>query len=304
MRLSKTKKAVLALILANLIWGAAPPIFKWSLESTPLFTLGFIRFLFPVLLIPIFFRGSLAIKPKDFFKVFLMGLMLIPVNILFLFLGVKETLSLNAPIIGSAGPIFLMFGSLLFLKEKIKKRVLIGNMIGFIGILFIVLQPTVSKVNSDAVLGNFYIILSTLGVVLGTIFAKDIIKKYHPLTLTFWAFVIGTVSILPFFVHEVQTVGFLPVLNVQVIIGIIFGCIFSSLLAYFLFLWSLKYFPASEVGVFTYIDPVIGTIISMQLLQETITSIFLFSSFLVFFGIYIAEGRLHYHPFHRLFGKK
>ena len=37
---------VIALIIANIIWGAAAPIFKLALTNIPPFTLGFIRFFF------------------------------------------------------------------------------------------------------------------------------------------------------------------------------------------------------------------------------------------------------------------
>jgi len=35
---------ILAIIIAEVIWGAAPPIFKYSLQEVPPFTLAFIRF--------------------------------------------------------------------------------------------------------------------------------------------------------------------------------------------------------------------------------------------------------------------
>ena len=36
--------AILAVIAANIIWGATPPIFKWALEEINPFTLAFFRF--------------------------------------------------------------------------------------------------------------------------------------------------------------------------------------------------------------------------------------------------------------------
>ena len=43
--------AILALVIANIIWGAASPIFKYALTDIPPFTLAFIRFFYPWLLL-------------------------------------------------------------------------------------------------------------------------------------------------------------------------------------------------------------------------------------------------------------
>ncbi|PIX68551.1 hypothetical protein COZ40_02690, partial [Candidatus Roizmanbacteria bacterium CG_4_10_14_3_um_filter_39_13] len=37
---------IVALIIANIIWGAACPIFKFALVNIPPFTIAFIRFFF------------------------------------------------------------------------------------------------------------------------------------------------------------------------------------------------------------------------------------------------------------------
>ncbi|MBU3979441.1 DMT family transporter, partial [Patescibacteria group bacterium] len=65
-----------------------------------------------------------------------------------------------------------------------------------------------------------------------------------------------------------------------------------------------KYISASEVAVFSYTDPIIAIVIAKPLLGETITNTFLIGSLLVFFGIFISENRIHYHPIHLLFKQK
>ena len=58
--------------------------------------------------------------------------------------------------------------------------------------------------------------------------------------------------------------------------------------------------PAGEASLFTYIDPIAGTVLSFFLLHEPITTPFVIGTICIFLGIYIAEGRIHYHPFGRL----
>jgi len=301
---SKKKHIVLwsvtALIVANIIWGAAAPIFKWSLESTPPFTLAFFRFAIGALLIFPFVYNQLSVRKNDIIPLLSLSLLGTTINITFFFLGLAKSQSINAPIIASSGPIFIILFAYFFLREKIAKREILGGALGMSGVLIIILSPILKQGFDGSIQGNMYFVVAMLGSVTGTIILKKIIKNYNPLTLIFWSFVIGSISFYPFFQQEIQRVGFLPNANIQTYTGIIFGAVFASAIGYALHGWALKYLPATETGIFTYIDPIIAVLIAAPLLGEQPSSIFFAGSFFVFFGIYIAEGRIHYHPIHLL----
>ena len=82
--------------------------------------------------------------------------------------------------------------------------------------------------------------------------------------------------------------------------GLFFGIFFCSALAYFLFEWAIENVEGQEIGIFTYIDPITAILIAGPLLGEKITTVFAIGGILVFLGIFIAEGRINYHPFHKL----
>lgn len=300
MKLSNTQKAIIALIIANTIWGAAAPIFKWSLMSTPPFTLAILRFSLAALIILPFVRNKLTVKPKDFLTLFVLSICGVTINISFFFLGLEYTDSINAPVIASSAPLFIILFGVLFLKDKLRKRTVIGGLLGLLGVIIIIVIPSVEKGLDSTALGNIFLILAMLGTVSHAILLKKIIKRYYPLTIVFWSFIIGSIGFLPMFFDEIQRVGFLPVINNQVIGGILFGAILSSALAYTLQTYALKRMPVEDVGLFTYMDPVIAVIIAYPLLGELPTIHFFIGSVLIFAGIYIAEKRLNYHPLHKL----
>lgn len=292
--------SVMALIVANTIWGAAAPIFKWSLENTPPFTLAFLRFAIAALIIFPLIYNKLSIRKNDIIPLLSLSLLGTTINITFFFLGLAKSSSINAPIIASSGPIFTILFAYFFLREKVAKREILGGTLGMSGVLLIILSPILEQGFDGSIQGNIYFVVAMLGSVIGTIILKKIIKNYNPLTLVFWSFVIGAISFYPFFQQEIQAVGFLPNANTQTFVGIAFGAVFASATAYALHNWALKYLPAVEAGIFTYIDPIIAVVIAAPLLGEQPSSIFFAGSFFVFFGIYIAEGRIHYHPIHLL----
>src|SRR3990167_6444222 len=131
---------VLALIIANIIWGGASPIFKFSLENIPPFTLAFIRFFFAsFFFLPFVFKYRHQLTWRNFFEICLTSFFGITLNISAFFLGLQRTESINAPIIASAGPVFIFILSVIFLKERANRKIFGGMLIALIGVLIIIL---------------------------------------------------------------------------------------------------------------------------------------------------------------------
>lgn len=297
---------VWALVIANIIWGAASPVFKLSLENIPPFTLAFIRF---------FFAGTLYIvlvvkqwKPltwRQLYDICLGGFFGITINITFFFLGLPKTESINAPVIASMSPIFLYFISIAALKERPHKRVLYGIIASFIGALIIIFSPyildgrlTMSQKN-DELIGNLFLVIATLGSIGQAITHKKVLNEVHPLQVTLISFFFGALNFFPFALGELQHWSF-NMLDYRGWMGIIFGVFFSSALAYGLFIYGISKIKAQEIGIFTYIDPIVAVVIAAPLIHEYPNILFYVGSVLIFFGIVVAENRLHWHPFHKL----
>lgn len=304
MTISKHQSAILALIIANIIWGAASPIFKWSLENVPLYQLAFLRFFLPAVFFFIINPQKTIIAVKDIPLFILLGLIMF-LHITFYFWGLKFAPSINAPIIASSGPILLILLSMRFLHEHPKHKIIFGTLLSLIGVLIITLRPFLeqNRVASE-VLGNTFIIAATILVVVHALLAKRILTRYPAMTVTWWYFLIAGILFAPFFMHEATTVGLLPSLDIRGIVGITFGVLFASILAHSFYIWGIGKIAASEIGIFSYIDPVAAIIIAVPLLGETVTVPFLIGSALVFLGIFIAESRIHWHPLHRLKGNR
>lgn len=226
----------------------------------------------------------------------------VTVNILFFFQGLIIAPSINAALIASSAPIFIVLFSLFFLREKPKRKVVTGSLIGLVGVLLVLSAPLILN-GKIAALGNLFYVVAMLGGVVAVILVRQIAKRNSAQSITFWSFLIGSIGFVPFFVQEVGQYGFLPNLTSHGLIGLVFGIFLSSLAAYFLQTWALKYLAAADVSVFTYIDPVVTILVAAPLLGEFPDTTFVIGSVLVILGIFLAEGRVHYHPFH-LFLKK
>ena len=294
---------ILALMIANIIWGAASPIFKFALTNIPPYTLAFIRFFFAGLLFIPFLKIQEVRKiTSDEWRNILLAAFASVVNIMFFFWGVEKTDSINVPIIASSGPLLLFIFSIFFLKEKPKLRVLAGMIISFGGVLTIILMPLLEKGvsnNLGPIEGNLMILVATIGSIAQPLLLKKTLKEIDAVTVAFFVFIFSSFFFSLGIPFDLSHWSFSQ-LNTAGWVGIIFGTVLSSWLAYFLYLYGLAKIDAQEIGIFTYIDPIIAVLIAIPLLNEYPDFYFLLGSLFIFGGIFIAERRLHWHPISKL----
>lgn len=296
---NKRKLAIIALILANIIWGASLPIYKWTLEQVQPFTFAFLRFFISFLILLPFVKNNFEFEKKDIPKLIFASIVSITIQIPLLFFGLQLAPSINAPIIISAGPILLLGSSVIFLKEKISPKLLAGTLISLFGVMILMFNPALESGFSGAVLGNFFIFLATICSVIQALVIKKIVERNGALITVFLTFLIGSLTLMLPALLEYNSSG-LFLINIKFLIGIFYAVILSSILAHYFLFFGLKNIKVSETGVFTYVDPIATILVAIPLLHEVITESYLIATVLVFLGIYIAEGRIHYHPFHLL----
>lgn len=295
--MDQRKKALFALFTASIIWGAAPPIFKLSLQNIPPFTLAYLRFFIGAILLLPFCHKKLFIERKDLPTVILIGLFGITINISFFFLGLKYSDSINAAVLGAAAPIFTIIGSALLFREKTKANIISGALLSTVGVILIIIEPLLFKQGGNSLFGNVLYLGATLGAVGDTLFAKTIVKKYGAPIVTFWAFVTGTMTFIPLAIIETFKNPSWPLaLDIRGYTGIVYGAVFSSFLAYLLWNIGLEKIPAPEVSIFYNLNPIVSVLIAVPLLGEKITIPFIFGSVLIFTGIALAERKIHLNP--------
>jgi len=304
MKLSNYKLAILALIITNVIWGASIPIFKWSLQEVPPFTFAFMRFFISAIILLPFTIHSLKISRQDFVSLFVLSFLGFFLHIGILLYGLSISSSVNASVIATAAPIFLLIGSAILFKEKIKSRTIVGTAISLIGVTAIILRPIFDHGLDGTILGNSLFVLSTISFVGYTFILKNYVTHLRAVTVTFYLFAFATLTFLPFYLVEATQKNILFALSGQAFIGILFGAVFTSVIGYILYNFAIRKVKASETGIFLYIDPFITVLIAVPLLHENITFTFVIGALLVFIGIFIAEKRLQYHPLKQLFHKE
>jgi drug/metabolite transporter, DME family len=160
-------------------------------------------------------------------------------------------------------PVFVTALSFLFLKEKmdtVKLLSVLGTIAGCV---------MVAGVNLHATSFSFIGILTGLGAGFGyalySIFGKFALKKYQPFTVTFYTFVIASITLLPS--TNIWEKGSLLVSHEVLLYGIGLG-LFPTVLAYLLYTKGLEKIDTSKASIIATVEPVVATLLSVFLYRE------------------------------------
>lgn len=300
---------ILAIIIAEIIWGAAPPIFKFSLQGVPPFTLAFIRFFTAsFIFMPFAILRWKRLSTTQLVYILLGSLAGVVINVSAFFVGLELAPSINVHMISAAGPLVLYALSIFVLHEKPHAQVFRGMVFAFVGVLVIFLAPLFRDGFNDGggsvgsvLLGNFLFLIAMVGGVFYAVVNKKIIKTVDSSVIMSLQFFVGSVAFIPMMVRELQDWSFAS-LNNAGWVGIIYGIFFSSALAYFLLNYALKRISAQQIGVFEYMKPVIAVLVAIPLLAEFPDIYFIIGSILIFIGVYVSERHPHFQRVHTKIG--
>ena len=295
----KRLRSYIYLVIVAAIWGVAGPVIKFTLRELPPFTFLTYRFFITSLFLVPIMIASKEKFPKDSKKnliLLVLSLLGTTVNLGFRFVGLKFTSVLDQTFISGTGPIFIIFASSIFLKDRITKREKIGILITFLGTIFIIIRPLIENgfLNYNNLFGNILILLanvSWMGYVI--ISKKQLRQKVSPLAMAVSNFFVGFITLLPLAVLENHGTKNLVLaisnISFSTQLGVFYMAIISGALAYYLFQLGQKSIESSEAAIFSYLQPLFSTPLAIIWLKEEINSSFIISVIIIVMGIIIAQ---------------
>lgn len=285
----KFKGAFLYLIIAAVIWGATVPIMKITLREVPVFSLIFLRMSLTSLILLAFIYKRLKVEKTDYKNLFWSAVFGTNLNLAFFFFGLKYSLAVNGSVLLATTPIFTLIFAHIYLREKISAKLTAGALLAFLGIVTIVGIPAF-QLDTLSTIGNLSLLASALAWVGHEIFAKKVLSKYPATVSAFFTTAIGAILFSPLFLLEfVIYPGWYLNVSREGLLGLSYGTIFASLIAYTVWQKGLSLTTASEASFVFYLLPITGIIFSIILLGEKFSPLLIVGSVLVLAGIILAE---------------
>jgi drug/metabolite transporter (DMT)-like permease len=282
------------MMLTVVLWAFAFPLIKFSLIELSPINLTITRFC----IVCFIYLGILFAQPKRFTPlkkqdiplIFLMGFTGLVLYHLGLNYGEQFISASVASLIIATIPVFVVILAALFLKERITHPIAVGVIISLLGVIVISTMGTKgASLEIQYLSGAAAILLASIVGAIYTIAGKKMLQRYSPLSLTVYAFLLGSIGLIPF----IRTSLFeeLSNLSFQGATAVLFLGIGPTVIAYLLWFVALQITNASKLSVYLYFIPVLSTIISFFMFQEQITLMFFMGGTLVLLGLYIVNTK-------------
>ena len=203
--------------------------------------------------------------------------------------GLNTTSPVDASIIATAVPIFVMILAALILKEPITRMKTFGVLLGICGAISLILQSTQGSNQASSLGGNLLITVSGFMYSIYLVVSKPLTLKYSSVTMMKWMFLFTTLTLVPFtFRHVLDAPAFHREVWDFTELGAIFYVLFgATFLPYLLIPMSLKRIRPTTVSMYNYVQPIVASFIAVMIGQDTLSWQKVLSAVLVFTGVYL-----------------
>ena len=286
-------KVHLALFMVSLIYGATFTIAK---QVMPHYVqpFAFILLRVSVAAVCIFIFHSLFIKQKisdwkDIRQLCISALFGVAFNMLLFFKGLSITTPINGSVLMMNTPIFVVVFATLYLKEPLSLQKVIGILIAAFGAILL-MGGAGFNFSSETVWGDVMVSANAIIYAFYLVYAKSLMHKYHPLTVTMWSFVFGWFVVLPFGYSEflqIDFASFTP--KIWLFVG--FVTVGSTFLTYVLNAYALRNASSSLVGSYIYLQPVLATLIAILSGKDLLTLEKLGYILIIFAGVFLVSWK-------------
>lgn len=279
----------LVTILA-IIWGLAfVAIRRAVVELTPI-NLTLLRWIIAsvtfLILSPTIAKPKTAFKKKDLPRLLLVAIASVAGYHLSLNYGETIVSSGLAGLLISFGPIFVVLLSAFFLKERIKRGLMLALVLATIGASVLSADTHLDFIE---VIGPLAVILAALMYSVYAVGSKPLVTEYGALPTAVWAGVGGTVLILPllsgeFFmqVRKLSLEGWLSVLYLSILSTVVANIILYTLIS------NRK---VSTLSVQLYLVPIVSLVGGILILGESINFLTVVGAGLLFASIALATRK-------------
>ena len=265
----QTKKAVLAVVGAGVLWGMISlfirPLSAAGLDPVQIATVRMVT-------ATVLFLGVIAVRSPAKLRVRLRDLWMFAgtgvvsvalFNFCYFYTIVHSEASV-AVVLLYTSPVFILLLSALLFHERITRRKLLALALTFAGCVCVAGLTGGVRLSAVVFLTG---IGSGLFYGLYTIFGRYALEKYDAVTVTAYSFLFALLGTLPFGrpIALAHTLAHDPRLWLLCVgIGI---C--STVLPYFLYTWGLERMESGKAAILVAVEPLVGAVIGMLVFHES-----------------------------------
>ena len=201
--------------------------------------------------------------------------------------GLNFTTAGHSSIVVGMAPIMILLLARANRLERLTAAKVGGMALSFTGVTLLALEGGF-HLRSGTLAGDLITLTGSTGFALYTVYGKKVAGKYDSIAMNAFNAIGGAILLAPMAVWRgirldwgsVGWVGWA---------GTFYMAAFSSVVAYIIFYWALRYMAPSRLAAISYVEPLIVILLGVFLLGEKLTPHLLGGGALVLAGVYLSE---------------
>lgn len=226
---------------------------------------------------------------NDFPRIIAAAFFGVAFNMLTFFKGLSLTSPISASVIMVTTPMIVLVLSAIIMKERMRKRMVMGIILGLIGTGSLILYGRSIGSATNASLGNILVFVNAVSYGFYLIIVKKLMDKYNAFTFVKWIYLFGFLMVLPFGWSQFEATDW-TVVPTLIYWKIVFVVVISTFITYLLNLLTMKELKPTTVAVFIYLQPFFATVFAIGLGKDELSPVKIISALLIFVGVYMVTS--------------
>lgn len=203
--------------------------------------------------------------------------------------GLSRTSPVDAAIISTAVPIYVLLLAAIVLKEPITLKKAGGVFSGVIGGLLLIFSSTHLSQTKSSLDGDIMLIVSGMMYAIFLVISKPISQRYSAVTLMKWMFLFTTCSLLPFtYKYILNAPAFhRSMVDWEEMAAIFFVLFGATFLPYLLIPMAQKRIRPTTISMYNYLQTIIAAFLAIAVGQDTFSFYKVIAAIFVFVGVYL-----------------
>ena len=284
---------ITAAFIHQLLGGGTFVFARYVLVQTDPFVVAFLRYTLAAVVLYLIARRmskrpkAITITKADKRKIITLGLVIVILNQTLYLYGQKFTTAGHGSLLFATTPIFVYLMAMKRLGETWSRTKGLGILMAVVGSAVIVFE---TGLEYDFVMlkGDLIILIAVAAWAYYTVWGKPLVQKYGAFRVTAYSLASGAIVYFPFGLYRF-IIADLTKIDMLGWFSILYIAIMTSVVAYSIWYWLLKYMEASRLSVLTNFQPVVAGILGIYILHEPLTIPFIVGGLIIIVGVTITQ---------------
>ncbi|WP_439026427.1 DMT family transporter [Haloarchaeobius sp. DT45] len=280
----------LAPLTAAALWGGMFVVSEWSFDSLPPLTLAFLRVaLGAAVLVPVVRHSGQRLPRAEWRTVAALGGW-VSLTLVTQFVGTDLTNASQGSLVTILTPVATVALGALVLGETVTRRRTVGVTLAVVGTVVVLAgQYDLSSLAGGNLLGILALVVASVAWAIYTVRGTPLVREYSALATTAYSAAAAVPMMAVLAAAELAVVGVPAVPSLGVVAAVGYLGVAATAAAWYLWYRGIETVDAGTVAVFFFAQPVVGTVLGVLVLEESVGMGFVVGGAVMAAGIWVVS---------------